>query len=347
VITVPDTHDRYYSIQLIDAWQNSFAYIGRRATGTKEGAFAITPPGYAGPLPAGVTEIKAPTRTAAALVRTLVRGPADIDAARAVHFSYRLGGASAFPDRLGAPAAKSNSINVFPLLDVSGVGAAWKGELDPLLTAYPPLPFDAPNLARFRPLGLGESGPSDPAELAAAVPSGLARVKGSLEADTWEVNGWRTKLGVVPFPHDPLKRAATNLYGPGTHIAEEALYFGARTGPDGKPLSGANSYRLRFAAGQTPPVDAFWSLILYDKDFFLFDNPFNRYSINDRTDGLRFGPDGSLTILIQPDAPHDQTLNWLPAPRDAFQLTIRAYQPRPSIRDKSYRLPPLEIVKAA
>ncbi len=346
VIAVPDTHDRYYSIQLIDAYQNSFTYIGRRTTGTKAGAFVLTAPGYRGPIPAGVTEIKAPTSTVLAFVRTLVRSPADLPAARAVHFSYRLGGVSAYPDRLGAPVARTNSINVFPRIDLSNVGDGWVGELDALVRRYPPLPFDAPALARFAPLGIGTGGRGAVAQssvsAAAAAQAALARIQGAFSADTWEANGWRTKLGVVPFIHDPLTRAATALYGPGTHIAAEALYFGVRRGPDGKPLSGAQSYRLNFAPGQTPPVDAFWSLILYDKDFFLYDNVLNKYAITDRTQGLRYRSDGSLDIVIQHADPQDLEVNWLPAPSDVFSLTMRTYQPRKAILDKTYRLPPLE-----
>ena len=348
VIEVPETHDRYYSIQLIDAYQNSFAYIGRRATGTAAGAFVLTPPGFRGSLPTGLTEIKAPTGTVLALVRTLVRGDADLAGARAVHFAYRLGRLSAYPDGLGAPVARANSINLFPKIDLSAVGESWAGELDALVRRYPPLPHDAANLARFAPLGIAsQNAKPDPAVLQAAVPASLARVQSSLYAGAWEANGWRTKLGVVPFIRDPVARAATNLSGPGTHIAEEALYFGARQAPDGKPLSGANAYRLRFAPGQTPPVDAFWSLILYDKNFFLFDNPLDRYAITDRSAGLRHRSDGSLDILIQPDAPDETGANWLPSPRDGFSLILRTYQPQQAILDKTYRLPALEIIDKA
>ena len=108
-------------------------------------------------------------------------------------------------------------------------------------------------------------------------------------------------------------------------------------------LNGTRRYRLRFAKGQTPPVDAFWSLILYDKNFFLFDNPDNRYSFTDRSEGLVYGPDGSLEILIGADKPAGN-VNWIPAPRDTFLLITRFYQPRDAVFDGSYKLPPLELV---
>lgn len=346
VIAVPDTQDRYYSIQLLDTYGDSFAYIGRRATGTRAGSFAVTPPGWEEPLPGGVRAIAAPTSKVLALVRTLVSGKADLPAARAIHTAYTTGPLSAWPQGRVAAALRTDSINVIPIIDLSGAGAAYFDELDELVRRYPPLPDDAANLARLAPLGIGGGKPRTPElaqTLAAAVPAALARIRRQVAAGSTSINGWRGNLSIVPFIRDPLARAATNSYGPGAHIAEEALYFTAQQAPDGKPLDGTRRYRLRFPPGQTPPVDAFWSVILYDRNFFLFDNPADRYSFNDRSEGLLYEPDGSLEILIGADAPAGR-VNWLPAPRDTFQLITRFYQPRASVLDGSYRLPPLELV---
>jgi hypothetical protein len=346
VIQVPDTHDRYYSVQLLDTYGDSFAYIGRRVTGTKAGAYAVTPPGWKGTLPSGVKGIAAPTGKVLALVRTLVSGQADLPAAQAIHSAYSTGPLAAWPQGRLPGIVRDNSINVFPVIDLSGAGAGYFDELDALVRQYPPLPEDAANFARFAPLGIGSGKPRDPAltaTLAAAVPTALARIQRQAFAGSTLVNGWRSNLSIAPFIRDPLARAATNIYGPGAHVAQEALYFHTAQGPDGKPLDGTKRYRLRFAPGQTPPVDAFWSLILYDKSFFLFDNPADRYSFNDRSEGLIYGADGSLEIVIGADQPAG-TVNWLPAPREGFQLITRYYQPRPSVFDGSYKLPPLEIV---
>jgi len=346
VIAVPDTQDRYYSVQLLDLYGDAFAYIGRRATGTKAGAFAVTPPDWHGSLPAGVNAIGAPTVKVLALLRTLVRGPDDLAAARAVHSSYTTGALFEWPQGRHAGIARGESLNVFPALDLSGAGAGYFDELDVLVREYPPLAQDADNLARFAPLGIGTGKPRNAAltpTLAAAVPAGLAQVRGQLATRATVVNGWRSNLHIVPFIRDPLARAGNNILGPGAHTNAEALYFSAAQGPDGTPLNGSHRYRLRFAPGQTPPVDAFWSLILYDKNYFLFDNPDNRYAFNDRSQGLVRGSDGSLEILIGGEKP-DGRVNWLPAPRDTFSLIVRFYQPRPSVIDGSYRLPPLELV---
>ena len=175
--------------------------------------------------------------------------------------------------------------------------------------------------------------------LAAAIAPAVAKIKSQFLSDT--VNGWSVNRNVRPIVHDPLLRAAFNQYGPGTHIAEEALYFSQRKGDDGQVLSGANRYALRFPAGGLPPVDAFWSLTLYGHDFLLVENSIKRYAINARTAGLVYGADGSLEIVIQHEAPNDPKVNWLPAPKGPFQLVLRAYQPKPSVLDGSYKLPPL------
>jgi hypothetical protein len=130
------------------------------------------------------------------------------------------------------------------------------------------------------------------------------------------------------------------VYGPGAHVAQEALYFSpVRLG---QLLRGATNYSLKFPAGGLPPVDAFWSLTLYDQNFLLVANPINRYSIGDRTAGLQYGADNSLELFIQHDAPVQGTSNWLPAPAGQYQLVLRTYQPRPAIFNGDYKLPPLQ-----
>jgi hypothetical protein len=181
-------------------------------------------------------------------------------------------------------------------------------------------------------------------ELAAAVPKAFEVVLRSFEAWSSD-NGWIRRRNIAPFIDNPIERAATNIYGPGTQVAEESVFFNMRQGPDAKPLSGARRYRLRFPPGQIPPVDGFWSLTLYDRNFFLFDNPIDRYGINDRTEGLRYGQDGALEIQIQAAAPQEGSSNWLPAPDTEFELILRTYQPHPVILDRRYTPPPLEIVE--
>jgi hypothetical protein len=361
VIFVPDTADRYYSIQFQDMYMNSFAYVGRRTTGTSASAFAVSPPGFKGTLQTGLTEIKATTSKVFLFVRVLVSGKADLTATRAISGGFAIGALSTFPMGARGTVVGENALDIFqptsrrtskslPHQDLAKSGTQFFAELDRLVRLYPPLRWDKANLERFAALGIGtaDSLSRDPdleAELAAAVPLGVATALGSLQASS--DNGWSRRDNVAPFIHDPVQRAANNIHGPGTQVAEESVFFNLRRGPDGEPLSGTHRYRLFFPAEQLPPVDGFWSLTLYDGSYFLFDNALDRYGIADRSEHLRYGPDGSLEIHLQADRPVEGDANWLPTPREEFQLVFRTYQPREPILDRTWRPPVLEITDPA
>jgi hypothetical protein len=340
IISVPDTDGRYYSIQLVDAYGNSFAYIGRRATGTKAGAYAVVPPGWSGDLPSGVTRIEATTPHVLALTRTLVAGEADLPKAVAIEAQYAIGSLSDYPNQL-TPAVVTARPWKLPVPDVAARGPAFFQDLRSAVLANPPLPDDRDEVGNFAALATAFATQEEAATvLGAAVPKGVSRIKTARLSEV--VNGWAVNKKVRPIIRDPLLRAAINQYGPGTHIVEEALYWSA-LGPGGQELSGGNRYRLNFAAGKLPPVDAFWSLTLYGPDFLLVENPIKRYAITDRTEGLVTKADGSLEIAIQHDAPQDNNVNWLPAPEGPFKLILRTYQPRPELFDGRYKVPPLVL----
>ena len=343
VLGVPDTADRYYSIQLIDAYENVFAYVGRRETGTKAGTYVIAPPGWTGQAPAGAKVIQSPTSLVFALTRTLVRNAKDAEVAAELQKHYRLAPLSGWPAAAKDGVVQDDVLNILPVLDIAGSGPGFFDELNALVKAYPPTGQEAANFAKLASLGLGTDAfaanrPSD-AVLADALKRAQAKIKAVNVAEV--ENGWRVNKHITRFIEDPAERAATNAYGPGAHIAEEALYFSAVGDAESQPLSGANSYTLTFAKGQLPPVDGFWSLILYGPDFFLVDNPLDRYGINDRTPGLKRNADGGLTLVISHTAPKD-TANWLPAPEGRFQLLFRTYQPEAPLLDGRYKLPPLK-----
>lgn len=347
IITVPEARDRYYSIQLQDMYMNNFSYIGRRTTGTGPGVFLLTPPGYAGPIPAGMTEIKAPTSKILAYIRTMLRAPEDLDAALEVHAHYTLGPLSAYPDGQRKPIARDDRATLFPHYDFTHGGPGFFQELDRLVRQYPPLPWDAPNLARFAAIGIGrdEPLPADAAlqaELETTIPAAYERVLKTRQIQ-WK-NGWGKMENTLDFFHDPLQRAANSAYGKGMHLSKEAVYYNTMVFAVGEWLTGETRYRLRFGPGETPPCDAFWSLTLYGSDHVLYDNVLNRYGILDRTDGLRYGADGSLEIQIQHDEPAEGISNWLPAPRGEYWLCLRAYQPHDIVLEDRYEPPPLVAV---
>jgi hypothetical protein len=157
-------------------------------------------------------------------------------------------------------------------------------EINSLINEYPPLPTDAIYAKTLRPVGVDVRHYSQPnATLAPILQAAIKPAVGQILADLptlqTQVDGWRVNLHVAHITHDPLRRAALTIYGPGTHVAKEALYFGIAQ-LDGLPLTGAHDYTLTFPKGQLPPVGAFWSLILYDATtFWLVANPINRYEV--------------------------------------------------------------------
>jgi hypothetical protein len=342
VVHVPETNDRYYSIQLIDAYANSFQYIGRRATGTHEGRYALVGPGWKGSLPAGVKRVDAPTHRVLALTRVLVRSKADIVQARAIQNQFTLTPLSRLHDEPVKPRTGLSALNVFPIQNLGSEGSKYFDELNAGLRVDPPSVREVVPTHALRQIGIGgqKDASASAGVLNEAASSAAARIKA---ADySTNVNGWKVDYKIRPFIKDNLERAAANLYGPGAHVAEEALYFSGRADSAGAPLSGGSRYRVRFAHGQLPPVDAFWSLILYGPDFALVENPIHRYAVNDRTEGLKFGPDGSLEIAIQNAPSTSPTANWLPAPAGGYSLILRTYQPRPEVLDQRWKPPAIE-----
>jgi len=160
-----------------------------------------------------------------------------------------------------------------------------------------------------------------------------------------EVNHWRVSFGTGDYGHRYLLRAAIALYSLGNAIPEEALFFHAFEDNQGRRLNGKYRYRITFAKGQLPPVDAFWSLTAYSaSDSFLVPNPMGRYSISTRTPGVQSNADGSLTFDLQVQTPAN-TANWLPVAADDFTITLRTYIPRPELMQLRWVPPAIERVE--
>ena len=161
-----------------------------------------------------------------------------------------------------------------------------------------------------------------------------------------KVNGWFSAPEAGIFGTDYLLRAAVTQIGLGAHIAQEALYPTTFVDMEGKPLTGANNYTIHFDAGQTPPVDAFWSIVMYNNRSNFIDNPINRYKIGTYTEGLKNNTDGSLDIYVQHASPGaDKESNWLPSPAtsvsDTFSLMMRTYLPREGVLNGTWTPPPV------
>jgi hypothetical protein len=358
LLRVPDAAGRYYVLQFVDAWTNNFAYVGRRATGTAAGSFLLVPPAWRGHAPAGAAVIEFPTTVGTIVGRWACDGPADLYAVRALQRQLSLT-PSGTPNGIPAPAAVPARLAFFERL------RTW-------MRAFPPSEADRAYQQRFGPLGLLD--PASPYAgrrpgLAAALSAGAAAAKQKIETPLAAsglapvVNCWTLAfhifdynldhlgLGTIDDPawtiHDRrlgyLTRALAARGGLWGNHGYETAYAVTYADADGEQLDGRNRYTLTF--DQDPPVDAFWSITMYDlPDFYLVANPIDRYSIGDRTPGLRRGSDGSLTIVIQHDQPTD-TSNWLPAPAAPFRPVLRLYQPQAAALDGSYKIP--AITKAA
>jgi hypothetical protein len=361
LLTVPDTAERYYVMQFVDAWTDNFAYVGLRATGTGAGRFLITPPGWSGDVPEGATRISAPTAVASIIGRWACAGPDDVPAVRALQQATSL-------QPVGAASAPLTGL---PAPD-GGVGPdlLFFEKLRVWMRAFPPAPADVRYQRKFAPLGLLQdttpfASPGD--ELARALTAGAKAGRDRIEYATEHSaglaqNGWQLTYHIFDYNLDffevgtidssewklkdresaRLVRAAAAQAGLWGNHGYEAAYAMAWNDGDGDALDGTRPYTMRFDA--TPPVDAFWSITMYDlPNFFLADNPIDRYSIGDRTPRLHVDDDGSLTLYLQPDRPSDPAAaaNWLPTPNGRFRPVLRMYQPRPEVFDGTFTIPPI------
>ena len=350
VIDVPDTAGRYYVLGLLDFYTNPFAHIGQRLTGTAARSFLVTPPGWRGEVPAAFREagahLEAPTRWLWVIGRILVDGPDDVPAVNALQEGFVV-------RTLGDwQAGKTSSMPkpFDPACDPKAPLSAehFAAQVNRALRENPPPARDAALLARFAPLGLGPDADAlDEAQrtvLQDALDTVLPRLRKAQSGATTS-SGWvQMPLVEGSFGDDHLARALVALKYIGMLESREATDPLAWHDASGRKLDGSGCYTLRFAPGNLPPVDAFWSLTMYDsRDYMLVGNPIDRYAIGDRTPALRHDADGGLTLYIQHARPEGEAAqaNWLPAPEGDFYLCLRAYVPRAEMLDGRYALPAL------
>jgi hypothetical protein len=328
---------KYWVYQFIDAWTDSFAYLGTRATRGAGGTWVITPPGYRGAVPQEAHRINAPTPQVFLLGRWLVATPADVPRVATALRTITLQPLDARQPTptLGAPAGTPQT--------VAQAGASFFDELGDALAINPPATAaDREALLRFSGVGVGPgTHPSRGAQqttLAGAVAAGARQVLGASRNRPTAKSGWATRFDVGTYT-DPLIRAQVAQAGWGANVPAEAVYAQARVDTTASRLDGHDTYRMHFAAGQAPPVNAFWSLTLYGPDHFLVANPMQRFAISTRTPSFHVAADGSFDIWISNRPPASGNSNWLPAPNGPFSLTLRMYLPRPAVTDGTYQLP--------
>jgi hypothetical protein len=342
VVSLPAVEKgRYYSLQLIDGNTYNFGYAGSRTTGNGGGDFLVAGPDWKGETPAGIKNVyRSTTAFAIALFRTQLLASADMENVKKVQAGYKLQALSAFLKQPAPPAAPAIS---FPKIDKEMVKTGFFDYLDFALQFAPPGPEEKEIRAKLARIGIGpgktfsfkDLSLEHKAEILLGMKEGETKVEQKVETIGKNVNGWKVGAAFGNasfFKGDWLLRAAAAKAGIYGNDAAEAMYPMTKALSDGTLLDGSkHAYTLTFAAGQYPPVNAFWSVTMYDgKTQLLIENPINRYLINSpMLAGMKKNPDGSLTITIQKGSPgKDKEANWLPAPDGPIYLVMRLYWPK-------------------
>jgi hypothetical protein len=360
VLSLPDEGDRYFLVPMLDAWTNVFQVPGKRTTGDKAQKYLISGPGWSGKVPAGVTEYKSPTNLVWILARTYCTGtPEDYKAVHALQAQYKLVPLSSYGQVTVPPPGK-----VDPTIDTKTPVRDQVNKLDAgayfslmasLMKGNPPAKEDAPMVARMAKIGLVPGKDFDISKIDPAITKVLQdvpklavpKIAGHFKSAGKLANGWVFTTNAGTYGTDYLQRATITYFGLGANRPQDAVYPTSEFDADGKPYSGANKYVMRFPKGQTPPVDGFWSVTMYNGDYFFVANPLNKYTVSPRN-ALKYNDDGSLDIYIQNESPgKDKEANWLPAPKEKFVLMMRLYWPKekaPSIIDGTWTPPPVKVV---
>lgn len=353
ILQVPNIVDRYFVLPFLDAYGNQFKYIGTRTTGEIGGTYIVVGPISKGTLPANLSEattIQSPTNLVWVIGRILVKGADDVQNVHDIQDKITL-----TPVMQNAISTPGNG-TIFPTADnIKKLGIDYFDILSNALVNNSP-PANQSNLVKkFETIGIGPGMmPSKDVTdqntieaLSVGISEGEKMIDGKFANLGTNVNGWTFNLKTGVYGEDYLLRAAATKGGFGALSPEEALYPSTLVDGNGTQLNAANNarYVIHFNEGQAPPVKAFWSVTMYDKDGFFVDNPINRYNIGDRTVGLKNNTDGSFDIYIESKNPGPQNeSNWLPAPDGPFTLALRMYIPGELVLKGEYKIPPVQRV---
>ncbi|MGB6909200.1 MAG: DUF1254 domain-containing protein [Methyloceanibacter sp.] len=364
VVSAPDTGGRYYLLPMLDMWTDVFASPGWRTTGTGAGNFLVTPPGWRPDLrqrfveefklPDNTQRIDAPTPYVWIIGRTKTDGPADYDAVHKIQDGYKITPLSQWGKTPETPTVKidpSVDMKTPPKLQVDTMPAgkffAYAAEL---LKLHPPHITDQPIVARMQRIGIEPGKSFDFDGLDPAVKTALETVpEAAQKLMEWKVptlariaNNWSMNTDTMGvYGNYYLKRAIVTQLGLGANLPGDAIYPLNLADKDGKPLDGASNYTIHFDKADIPPVDAFWSITLYDPAGFQVANALNRFAVSNWMP-FKFNPDGSLDLYFQNESPGaDKEANWLPAPKGPFNLTMRLYAPKSQALTGKWNPPPV------
>ena len=369
VVSVPDTNGRYYLLPMLDMWTDVFASPGWRTTGTHAQHFLVAPFGWRPDLrerfieefrlPRDTQRIDAPTSHVWIIGRTKTDGPQDYDAVHEIQAGFKVTPLSEWgrtPRPVEVRTDASVDMKTSPKLQVDAMpGDKFFTHAAELLKANRPHLTDEPIIARMKKIGI-ESGKSfDIGKVSPAVRTALEAAPSSAQklmqwkmptlarvANHWSMN--TDTMGV--YGNYYLKRAIVAQQGLGANVPADAIYPLNLGDQAGRPLDGTNRYVLHFDKATLPPVEAFWSVTLYDPEGYQVANPLDRFAVSSWMP-FKYDPDGSLTLYVQNENPgKDKEANWLPAPKGPFNLTMRLYAPKPEALTGKWNPPPVTKTEA-
>ena len=356
VLSIPAIDgNRYFSVQFVDLYTHNFNYLGSRASGNDGGRYLVAGPGWKGEIPEGITEvIRSETNLLLAIYRTQLFDVDDLANVKEIQSGYKAQPLSQFLGASAAPAAPSvefmtpltpetqkSSLQIFNLLNF-------------LLQFCPTHPSEVELMQRFSRIGVGAGKTIQldalSPEVAAAMQGGIADAWGELAKLKQRVDAGEVTSGDVFGTREQLKNnylyrmiaAVVGIFG---NSKVEAMYPMYTVDAQGTKLDGANHYALRFAPRQLPPVNAFWSVTMYELPAsLLVANPLNRYLINSpMLPQLARDADGGLTLVVQNESPGPgRESNWLPAPTGSFFMAMRLYWPKDEALPGAWSAPPLQ-----
>ncbi|MCK9452668.1 MAG: DUF1254 domain-containing protein [Bacteroidales bacterium] len=361
VLSLPEIEEgRYYSVQFIDSYTYNFAYLGSRSAGNKAGTYMLVGPNWKEESVEGIDKvIKSETEIGVIVYRTQLFNPEDIDKVKEIQANYKVQTLSEYLGK--TPVATSPSVEWMKPLTPEAQKSSLEffNELNFVMNFCPTVPSEKALLARFAKIGVGPGKTIDFATLSPEIKNAFqAGIK-----EAWEVTyaNLMKKVAVGEVASEDvfgtreyingnyLYRMAGDVLGLYGNSKEEAIYPLYRNDSEGNPLDAStNKYTLKFKAGELPPVNAFWSLTMYNlPQSLMVENPINRYLINSpMLPELKKDADGGITLYIQNESPgNDKESNWLPAPKGPFWTVLRLYWPKSEAYDGTWEKPAINLVK--
>ena len=351
VVSAPDTGGRYYLLPMLDMWTDVFASPGWRTTGTQAGTYIIVPPGWRPDLrdrlieefklPKDTQRIDSPTPYVWIIGRTKTDGPKDYGTVHKIQAGFKVTLLSRFgksPEPVQIKIDPTIDMKTPPKVLVDTMPAAkYFAYAAELLKLHPPHVTDQPIVAMMKRIGIEPGKSFDMDKLDPTVKKVLEGVpEEARKLMQWKlpslarvVNGWSMNTDTMGvYGNYYLKRAIVSQLGLGANLPADAIYPMNLGDETGKPLDGINEYTIHFDKDAVPPVDAFWSITLYDQDGYQVANSLNRFAVSSWMP-FKYNPDGSLDLYFQSESPgKDKEWNWLPAPKGPFNLTMRLYAPK-------------------